>query len=251
MVHGRRQVISAHRHDWACITIPIVGQGTEHWDGGEARMSGPCVVAHPPGAAHSDHIGEEGLETVSIQYDPRWLSSSSLTFRYPFDRTRWSAGGMVSAHARRLAQTWSRRGVTGPDLARATAAFLHALQSAEPVAVPSWLEHVREAIESPAPPATAALAARLDLHPAWLARAYRAAVGEGLAETARRKRVERALPLLHRTRLPLSQVAAAAGYADQSHMNRDFRILLGRTPLQVRTESARLELSGRSWSERH
>ena len=208
-------------------------------------MSGPCVVAHPPGAAHSDDIGEDGLETVSIQYDPRWLSSSALAFRYPFNRTRWTAGGIVSTYARRLAQIWCRPGVTEPELARATAAFLYALQSKEPVAVPSWLEHVREAIESPAPPATAALAARLDLHPAWLARAYRAAVGEGLAETARRKRAERALPLLRLGGLPLSQVAAAAGYADQSHMNRDFRILVGRTPLQVRTENARLDRSAR------
>ena len=31
----------------------------------------------------------------------------------------------------------------------------------------------------------------------------------------------------------LAAVAHAAGYADQAHMTRDFRLLVGRTPAQV------------------
>ena len=32
---------------------------------------------------------------------------------------------------------------------------------------------------------------------------------------------------------PLADVAHVAGYADQAHMTRDFRLLVGRTPAQV------------------
>lgn len=37
---------------------------------------------------------------------------------------------------------------------------------------------------------------------------------------------------LHKAGLPLAQVAYRAGYADQSHLNRDWRALAGQTPVQ-------------------
>lgn len=85
--------------------------------------------------------------------------------------------------------------------------------------------------------ATVDLARALELHPAWLARAYRAWRGEGLAETARRRRVERAVLLLRGGGAPLASVALDSGFCDQSHMNRAFRAVLGRTPAQVRGEA--------------
>ena len=89
---------------------------------------------------------------------------------------------------------------------------------------------------------TREIARRLDLHPAWLARAYRHFRGEGLGETARRHRVEQATALLRRTDLPLAEIAHDAGFCDQSHMNRCFAAVLGRTPAIVRTE--RLQPAG-------
>ena len=71
--------------------------------------------------------------------------------------------------------------------------------------------------------------------------AYRAWRGEGLAETARRLRVERAALLLRGSDAPLADIALAAGFCDQSHMNRAFRAVLDRTPLDVRLETALLQ----------
>jgi AraC-like DNA-binding protein len=49
-----------------------------------------------------------------------------------------------------------------------------------------------------------------------------------------RRRVERAKELLTRTELSLSDIAFAAGFADQSHLTRHFRQLAGITPGQFR-----------------
>jgi transcriptional regulator GlxA family with amidase domain len=97
---------------------------------------------------------------------------------------------------------------------------------------------VRERIESDCAPATAEIALELDLHPGWLAQAYRLATGEGLQQTLIRKRVERAVLLLRSSADPAADVAAAAGFCDQSHMIRCFRQLLGRTPNALRAEGA-------------
>jgi transcriptional regulator GlxA family with amidase domain len=50
----------------------------------------------------------------------------------------------------------------------------------------------------------------------------------------RQKRVERAQDMLARTDLPLTQIALAAGFFDQSHLARHFRQMVGRTPTEFR-----------------
>jgi AraC family transcriptional regulator len=52
--------------------------------------------------------------------------------------------------------------------------------------------------------------------------------------------VERATALLRYGRNGLADIAIAAGFCDQSHMNRAFHAVLGRTPLEVRREAALL-----------
>ena len=47
--------------------------------------------------------------------------------------------------------------------------------------------------------------------------------------------------MLERADLGLADIAAATGFCDQSHMNRGFREVMGRTPAQVR--SAKLGLT--------
>jgi AraC family transcriptional regulator len=125
------------------------------------------------------------------------------------------------------------------QLKAATSRFLiEAFADATPKA-PSWGESVAMALHEDAPP-TDSLARGLMLHPAWLARAYRVWRGEGMAETVRRRRVERAMLALRGSLTPLAQVAAESGFCDQGHMNRAFRAVLGRTPLEVRCEAALL-----------
>src|SRR5205823_5474744 len=119
-------------------------------------------------------------------------------------------------------------------IGRATAEFLEIALAADAAWTPPWLDAAGEWIGEGS--STCDIARWLDLHPAYLARAYRHSTGEGMAETQRRRRVEEATALLRRTPLPLAEVALAAGFCDQGHMNRCFSAVLGRTPLRVRQE---------------
>lgn len=229
IMHPPDQRIEAHAHDWPVLALYRIGSYQEFGDDDVVSFDGPSVVFQAAGAAHGDEIGALGLETLSMAFDPTWLYAA----RTP-QRPLWRAGGAISAAAAHLARTW-----LGGDEARvrgATRAFLDLLAaSPETIARPSWAEHAEHAIASEAP--TAHLARKLDLNPAWLARAYRAWRGEGIAETQRRKRVERAVLSLRTTAAPLADIALACGFCDQSHMNRAFRVVLGRTPLEVRREA--------------
>jgi AraC family transcriptional regulator len=233
VVHPGAQQIDEHRHDWAYIGLYTAGRYLERYDGGEADMSGPCAVLHPAGRPHADTVHDSGLETLTIEFDPAWLRLHGFGAR--LERSRVWSGGKVGRASRRLATLLASATADEATLGRATAQFLEQALADEPAPAPRWIHDARHWV-SHGRTSTAELARRLDLHPAYVAQAYRAAAGEGISESLRRRRVETASGLLRRTHLPLAEIAIAAGFCDQSHMNRCFSAVLGRTPLRVRQE---------------
>ena len=61
-------------------------------------------------------------------------------------------------------------------------------------------------------------------------RAFKNSTGETPHACVTRIRIERARELMLQTKEPLSQIAIACGFADQSHFSRQFRSVLGQTP---------------------
>jgi transcriptional regulator GlxA family with amidase domain len=59
---------------------------------------------------------------------------------------------------------------------------------------------------------------------------FRAELGITPKTAARIFRFERACGLIGNLRLPLTEVAAACGYADQAHMTRDWNAFTGTSP---------------------
>jgi AraC family transcriptional regulator len=233
VMHAGNQKIDTHKHDWACLTIPLIGSGLETFEGGEARIEGPCAILHPAGSHHGDLIGPLGLETFSIQFDPEWLGHGP---GLKSGRSSAWVGGGVAAAARRLAAAWNDPERPEAALRDATAEFVRRASVPAPAAAPAWIERIREEASGIRNLSTDELARKAGLHPVWVARSYRRAMGEGLADARRRHRVAAAAQLLRRSDERLADVAAASGFCDQSHMNRNFLEVLGRTPLQVREE---------------
>lgn len=230
--HAPGNIIDEHRHDWLNITIHLLGACEEEAEPGTFHLDGPSVTLLPAGSHHANRIGQHGLETIGLLLDPAWLGRDGPTF-LP-DRALNLCGGRIGIAARQLAAMWMNEGVSEAELAAATASFMVQVRGAEPVRQPSWLGQVVRLLESEPSIGTNRLAERVGLNSAWLARAYRHAVGEGLADTVRRRRVERALRKVRTTDASLAEIALASGFCDQAHMNRCFAATLGQTPLAVR-----------------
>ena len=236
IMHPPRQRIEAHKHDWPVLALYRAGAYRETSENGAVELDGPSLVFHPAGAGHSDNIGDAGLETLSISFDPYWLHVDAR--RVLPTRSAWRVGGTAALTSRALARTWLSPEATEAALTAATARFaLQVFCHDVPQQVrPAWLDRVDVALALQARSARM-IADDLAKHPAWIARAYRAWRGEGLRETLRRRRVERAINLLRFGPLPLAAIAAECGFCDQSHMSRCFAAVLGRSPLAVRDET--------------
>lgn len=100
----------------------------------------------------------------------------------------------------------------------------------------SWLSEARDRLHERAPAGLtlSELARAVGVHPVHLARSFRREYGLTVGEYARSLRLEWATAQLGLLDVPLAEVAAGAGFADQSHFTRAFREYAGVTPGRYR-----------------
>ena len=79
-----------------------------------------------------------------------------------------------------------------------------------------------------------ALAKLANLSVFYFVRAFKQSVGVTPHDYLIRRRVERTMELLSGTEMPLSEIALATGFADQSHCARRFRQHVGMSPRDYR-----------------
>lgn len=229
--HAGGQQIAPHAHDWPTLTLTLVGICRERHEEGVGLLAGPSAAFHPAGAVHQDDISACGLETLSLSFDPDWLGIVGC--RQLSRSQLWLGGAVVGI--RRLQRMWLDKSKDERALRHATATFLVRALRFEQRAEPWWWRDVIENQIAEVPLATQALAQKLGIGPDWLAEAYRSHSGEGMAEAAIRRRVERALHALKMTNASLADIAVASGFCDQSHMSRGFRRLLNQSPSDFRS----------------
>lgn len=233
MIDGSNAHVAEHAHDWPVLSIFVLGSCDNRSIAGESTIASPSAVFYRAGAAHENRVGRYGYEQIQMEFDPRWLRSVDTLHADP---VRHWIGGPVAAAARALATLWSRPDAGEAAVVGATEEFFRRAMAHRDAKRPAWMQHVAQRLQSDVVPTTRELARELGLHAGWLAEAYRDAAGEGLHETVRRRRVAIATSLLRHSDRPPADIAATAGFCDQSHMIRSLRALLGRTPTQIRAE---------------
>jgi AraC family transcriptional regulator len=96
------------------------------------------------------------------------------------------------------------------------------------------LDYVQAHLDQPL--SLEALAQQTGYNPYHFTRLFRRAMGESPHQFVLRLRVEQAQRLLAETSLPLAEIAAACGFAHQSHLTQVFKRYLGLTPRAYRRE---------------
>ena len=79
-----------------------------------------------------------------------------------------------------------------------------------------------------------AMAQEVDISPLYLARAFKAALGQSPHRYVLVRRIERARELLRNTAMPVVDVAMASGFSSQSHLSHWFLRLVGVSPAAYR-----------------
>ena len=111
-------------------------------------------------------------------------------------------------------------------------------QSLQSKAVPSWVNKIKELLyyDAAQPLTLTSLAQQLQIHPGHLSRDFAKYFHCNLGEYIRSVKLQKALQLLVETNLNLSEIAAASGFADQSHFIRLFKRQLHMLPVKARKQ---------------
>lgn len=222
--------VPEHAHDWPLLSLFVIGGYSNHTEMGERFIAGPSAILYAPGACHRNLAGADGFEQIEIEFDPAWLGS-----RLPVAPVSCWIGGRGGADAQALATACSHE-ISERGLLAALRNFLDNASLASDPRRPDWVDEVTRQLREEPTRKVSTLAQAAGLHPSWLGMAYRKAAGEGLLDAAARFRVEHATRLLRETDSALSDIAADAGFCDQSHMIRTFHRVLGRLPSAVRED---------------
>ena len=239
VIDRSKACVPEHAHDWPVLSIFVLGRYLNETELGETLIDGPSAILYQARAAHGNAIGPLGFEQIEIEFDAAWLGRPLLP---ALPVSRW-LGGPAGANARGLARLF----LLESNEERLRAALRQFVQNAGNQSVreaPSWVDLIRRRLRDDTTVGITALAREVGRHPSWLGTAYRKATGEGPMETAARLRVERAARLLRETDRSCACIAHEAGFCDQSHMNRSFRRLLGRTPSEVRDDRVAFRQKG-------
>jgi len=223
--------VPEHAHDWPVLSLFVIGSYLNETESGEKFISGPSAIFYRAGAAHRNTIAAVGFEQVEIEFDPSWLGRGLLP---TVPVVRW-IGGRAGSEARYLAIACAG-GASEERLRAACRRFLDAARREPEREAAGWIGTITRRLSEDTSLKIGDLAREANRHPSWIGSAYRHLSGEGLQETAARFRVERATRLLRETSQTCAAIAFETGFCDQSHMNRTFQRVLGRTPAAVREE---------------
>lgn len=103
---------------------------------------------------------------------------------------------------------------------------------------PPWVSSLKEILHDNTTDnfSLASLSEELGVHPVHLSRTIPRYFSTTLGNYLRQQKLKKALPLLLNPELSLSEIAYAAGFADQSHFSRTFKSYFGKTPKKFRSQ---------------
>lgn len=232
--------LPAHVHEHACFSFVLRGGFTESY-GKKTRSCLPSSVIYlPPGDVHSDNFDGTGARCLHIELkaevverlrEHSVLLKDSLVFR---DKA-------LSYLTAKLCHELTR-----PDSISTLAAEALALElvvessrhTATAVSRDSQhrIERAREFIHAhfTEPLTLAGIAESIGAHPVYLAREYHRHYHCTVGEYIRRLRIEYACRQLADSKDSLAGIALSAGFCDQSHFSRTFKLLTSISPAKYR-----------------
>ncbi len=192
------------------------------------------------GARHGARFGPQGATIVIVK--AREPSSDVARSLDRFVELRGCGLGWL---ARRLATELRASDAVAPLAVEGIALELYAAATretaAQPRRFPPWLDAAEEILRARSGECVrlSKLAAELGVPSVQVARAFRARHGVSVGEYGRRLRVESSAGELVRGDRSLAEIAAEAGFADQSHFTRLFKRYFGTTPARYRAFQSR------------
>ena len=229
-------VLRRHGHELAYFSSVLEGSYVEHFSPKHERCCDSAnVLYHPAGETHSDAFGNRGGTIFCVELEPRWMATlreyelqNETSVAFPQRIVSWLAWRAYEAFTDSNHRSALRLEATAIELLYQLP-WKHSARAES--GTPRWLTDVVDILHAEfwRPFSLTAIAERVGAHPVHLARAFRRRHRVTVGQYVRRLRVDYAMHALA-SGDSLADIAAHAGFSDQSHLGRVFRAATGMTP---------------------
>jgi AraC family transcriptional regulator len=229
-----------HSHDCALFCFVVQGGYTETYGSKTRRCEPSTFLFHAPGESHAEQFHGSGGRSFIVEIEPQWLEgiashSPAINTSADFD------SGVMPHLAARLYKEFLAMDELSPLIIEGLmfemiGETLRAARDSASQHPPRWLEQARQLLkERFAEPLTLTeVAGEVGVHPVHLSQVFHRYYNCTVGLYLRQRRIEFACQRLAETSLPLSEIALAAGFSDQSHLTRLFKRYMGIPPSQYR-----------------
>ncbi len=230
-----------HEHRDASICFVVSGSYAEHTRQGDRECPPQSMVFKPPTERHADQFGTDGGTCLLIEIGAERLktveSFTDITARPGLVRNaRLGALGHLIYREFAWGDALSPLAVEGLVLEVLVEASRAGGADTCARTRPAWLYRAHDLIHDDVgqPLTLSSIAGQVGVHPAHLARTFRAHYGRSIGAHVRRLRIERTARELAEGSASIAAIGLRAGFFDQSHFSRVFREHTGLTPAVFR-----------------
>jgi AraC family transcriptional regulator len=234
------QRIQRHVHPHTRFVLLLKGRLTEVLDGEPATYGASTLLFRSADEPHSYTIARTGATCLIVDVDDGWYARARQHAPVLTRSTAFQGGFVIHLAHRlygefRLRDEVSRLAIESIALGVLAEASRRVARAGERW-TPLWLQQARALVDQHfaerLPLAT--VAGLVGVHPVHLARSFQRFYHTTFASHVRHLRIEFARRELAGTEAALSDIAAAAGFCDQSHFSRMFKRHTGLTPAEYR-----------------
>jgi AraC family transcriptional regulator len=227
-----------HEHDEAYLCLVAAGGYTQQSGEQELQCRPGALLTHPQGHRHANRFGPEGARCISIFLADMAGDGVSRLLGEHRQLQLPDADRLLARIERELRATDDAAALA---LSSAVLELVALACRADDERRPAWLQRVLDRLHDDplATPSLQELAVLAGVHRSHLARGFQRAKGTSIGEYQRGLRIALARKALGESQRSIAEVAAMAGFNDQSHFARVFRHLTGETPRDYRHRTQR------------
>ena len=240
-------VLPPHFHEHANIALTIEGFFIETVGREPYEVNPSSVIFRPAGEKHANRYGKTAARCLIIEVGPQRLAEIRQATRI-LDRASYVEGGPISSLALRILRECRTLDAVGRLSIEALtlellveATRLEVMRDRNP---PRWLQQAREAIHEQflESLSLSSIAELVGVHAAHLAKMFHRHYGCTVGGYVRMLRLDYSAKLLAQSDKSLSMIALVAGFYDQSHFNRLFKLRFAVTPGEFRADLTRKQV---------
>lgn len=224
--------IETHSHENPYISLLTRGQYRENTNGTSAEILPGTLLFRPAHYQHGNEFQPTGGHCFNIEFKHDWQHWTDKQLLLPTNCRQLNAT-LLPAIYKTLAHFNAHQQVDMENILYcleqfttqpATRRDLPCVQTV--AAIITGEQEIFHTLSS--------LAARAHVHPVYLSRIFRQAKGCTITDFQLHTKVSSSLPLLVRSRLPISDIAFRFGFFDDAHYIRNFKKLMGYAPHRFR-----------------